>query len=122
MRRANGISAIGAAGLGSAAALTAGVASACCVGPTLAPIFLSVLGASGLVTVSGLRPFTPWLLLGSALMLGFSFWSSYRRPACANGIAPPISRAVHVARVLTWLAATLWLVSTAYSVYGFLNE
>jgi hypothetical protein len=122
MRRPNEISAIGAAGLGTGAALTAGVASACCVGPTLAPIFLLVLGASGLVTVSGLRPFTPWLLLGSALMLGFSFWSSYRRPPCANGIAPPISRAVHVARVVTWLAATLWLVSAAYSVYGFLNE
>lgn len=122
MKRANEVSAIGAAGLGTGAALTAGVASACCVGPALAPIFLSVLGASGLATVSGLRPFTPWLLLGSALVLGFSFWLSYHRPACADGIAPPISRAVHVARVVTWLAATLWVASAAYSVYGFLNE
>ncbi|MGA7285173.1 MAG: mercuric transporter MerT family protein [Candidatus Cybelea sp.] len=122
MSRANGASAIGAAGLGTGAALTAGVASTCCVGPALAPVFLSVLGASGLASVSGLRPFTPWLLLGSALMLGFSFWSSYRRPACADGIAPPISRAAHVARVVTWLAAVLWIISAAYSAYGFLNE
>jgi hypothetical protein len=114
--RANEVSAIGAAGLGTGAALTAGVASACCVGPALAPVFLAVLGASGLATVSGLRPFTPWLLLGSALMLGFSFWSTSRRQACADGIALPISRAVHVARVVTWLAATLWIISAAYSI------
>ncbi|MFZ0031262.1 MAG: hypothetical protein WAK84_05265 [Candidatus Cybelea sp.] len=122
MSRANEVSAISAAGLGTGAALTAGVASACCVGPALAPVFLAVLGASGLATVSGLRPFTPWLLAGSALMLGFSFWSSYRRPPCAESIALPISRAVHVARVVTWLAATLWIISAAYSIYGFLNE
>jgi hypothetical protein len=120
--RADEASAIGAAGLGTGAAITAGVASACCVGPALAPIFLSVLGASGLATVSALRPFTPWLLLASALMLGFSFWRTHQRPACANGIAPPISHAVHIARVITWLAATLWLISAAYSIYGFLNE
>ncbi len=122
MKPYNEISAIGVAGLGTGAALTAGIASACCAGPALAPIFLSVLGASGLVAVSGLHPFTPWLLLGSALMLGFSFWSTYRQPACANGVAPPISRAVRFARVITWLAATLWLASAAYSIYGFLNE
>jgi hypothetical protein len=121
VKRANEVSAIGAAGLGTGAALTAGVASACCVGPTLAPIFLSVLGASGLATVSGLRPFTPWLLLGSGLMLSFSFWSSYRRSSCA-GLPPPVSRAVYVARLVTWLAAALWLVSAVYSIYGFHNE
>jgi hypothetical protein len=122
VKGASEVSAIGAAGLGTGAALTAGVAGACCAGPALAPIFLSVLGASGLATVSGLRPFTPWLLLASALMLGFSFWSSYRRPACVESVAPPISRAVRVVRVVTWLAATLWLASAAYSIYGFLNE
>lgn len=121
MSRAHEVSAIGAAGLGTGAALTAAVASACCVGPALAPVFLAVLGASGLATVSGLRPFTPWLLAGSALMLGFSFWSTYRRPTC-GGIAPPISRAVRVARAVIWLAATLWIISAAYSIYGFLNE
>jgi hypothetical protein len=122
VKHANAASSIGAAGLGTGAALTAGVASACCVGPTLAPIFLSVLGASGLATVSGLRPFTPWLLVASALMLGFSFRRSYKRPVCADGIAPPIPSAVHIARVVTWFAAALWLVSAAYSIYGFLNE
>jgi hypothetical protein len=122
VKRTSEVTAISAAGLGTGAALTAGVASACCVGPALAPIFLSVLGASGLAAVSGLRPFTPWLLLVSGLMLSFSFWSSYRQPACANGVTPSISRAVRLVRVVTWLAATLWLVSAAYSIYGFLNE
>jgi hypothetical protein len=116
-------SAIGAAGVGAGAALAAGVASACCVGPAVAPVLLSVLGATGLVTVAGWRPFTPWLLLGSALMLASSFRQGYRRRACAPGGAPsPIPLAVRIARIVTWAAAFLWLISAAYAAYGFLNE
>jgi len=115
--------AIGAATIGTGAALTAGVASACCVGPPLAPIFLSVLGASGLAAVSGLRPYTPWLLAASAAMLIYSFWQGYRRRACrADGSAIPVPIGVSIARVVTWMAAVLWLVSATYSLFGFLNE
>ena len=123
MKRASEASAIGAAGLGTGAALTAGVASACCVGPALAPIFVAVLGAGGLATVAGLRPFTPWLLLASGAMLGFSFWQTHRRAACAaDGSAIALPLGLRIARFVTWVAAVLWLASALYSAYGFLNE
>jgi mercuric ion transport protein len=116
-------SAIGAATVGTGAALTAGVASACCVGPAVAPILVTILGAGGLAAVSGVRPYTPWLLLASGAMLGFSFWQTYRRPACAvegSAITPPFG--LRVARFITWAAALLWLASAIYALYGFLNE
>lgn len=123
MKRSNELPAIGAATVGTGAVLTAAVAGACCVGPALAPVFLAVLGASGLVAVSGLRPYTPWLLLGSAAMLMFSFRQLYLTKACAAGA--PSSRpstGMRVARFVVWSAACLWLVSTTYAVYGLLHE
>ena len=114
---------IGAATLGTGAALTASVASACCVGPALAPVFLSVLGASGLAAVSGLKPYTPWMLVASGSMLGFSFWQTYRRLGCnAEGSVTPISVGVRIARIVTLIAAVLWLTSAAYSLYGLFHE
>lgn len=114
--------AIGAATVGTGAAVTAGIASACCVGPALAPIFVSVLGASGVVAISGLRPYTVWLLLGSAVMLAFSLRQLYRKPAACSPTNLSVPTSVRIARVVTWAALALWLVSTAYSVYGFLHE
>jgi hypothetical protein len=117
-------SALGAAAAGTGAAITAAVASACCVGPSLAPIFLSVLSAGGLAAAAGLRPYAPWLLLLSALALGFSFRQLYvRETACAvDGPPTPGSRSTRVARYITWAAAILWVVALSYSVYGFLHE
>jgi hypothetical protein len=123
MKRPHELPAIGAATVGTGAVITAAVASACCVGPALAPIFLAILGASGLVAVSGLRPYTPWLLLGSAAMLVFSFRQLYRTNACAAGSpARRTSSGMRVARFVVWIAACLWLVSTTYAVYGLLHE
>ncbi len=117
------VGAVGAATVGAGAALTAGIASACCVGPALAPIFVTVLGAGGLAAVSGLRPFTPWLLLASGAMLGFSFWQTHRRPACAvEGSTIAVPFGLRLARFITWSAALLWLASAIYSIYGLLNE
>jgi hypothetical protein len=117
------VAAIGAATAGTGAALTATVASACCVGPALAPVFLSVLGASGLAAATELRPYSPWLLIASALMLVFSFRQAYRQPPCAAGGAPiPTPPAARTARAVTWIAAALWIASASYSMYGFLHE
>ena len=116
------IPAIGAATLGSGAAVTAAFASACCVGPAIAPIFLSILGASGLVAVSYLRPYTPWMLLGSAILLAFAFRQLYRRQPCADGEKPPVSLGIRIARCIVWLASVLWVVSAIYAIYGFLHE
>jgi hypothetical protein len=117
------VGAIGAATVGTGAALTAGIAGACCVGPALAPVFLAVLGASGLAAVAGLRPYTLWLLLASGVMLGFSFWQTYRRSACTiDGSATAVPFGLRLARFVTWVAALLWLASATYAVYGFLHE
>jgi hypothetical protein len=117
------VSAIGAASVGTGAALTAGVASACCASPAVAPILVTILGASGLAAVSGLRSYTPWLLLASGAMLGFSFWQTHRRPACeVEGSAITLPFGLRVARIITWAAALLWLASALYALYGFLNE
>jgi hypothetical protein len=123
VKRFDEAGAIGAATIGTGAALTAGVAGACCVGPALAPIFLAILGSSGLIAVSTLRPYTPWMLLGSAAMLAFSFRQAYRPQRCPAGgaqTATPIG--TRVARVVTWAAAVLWLASTVYAIYGLINE
>ncbi|MGC1985381.1 MAG: hypothetical protein WA668_08350 [Candidatus Cybelea sp.] len=123
MKAGEQVAAVGAATVGTRAALTAGVASACCVGPVLAPVFLSVFGASGLAAVSGLRPYTAWMLLASGAMLGFSLKQTHRRLPCAGGgsmVAVPLS--LRIARLVTWAAVLLWLASASYAVYGFLHE
>lgn len=121
--KAQETSALGAATVGTGAVLTATVASACCVGPALAPIFVSVLGAGGLAAVAGLRPYSPWLLALSAAMLAFGLRQVFRRPACAaDGVPIPIRSGVRIARIVLAISAALWLVSAAYAVFGLLHE
>ena len=120
--KARDASAIGAAGVGTSAALTAALASACCVGPSIAPIAMSLLGAGGLIAVSGLRPYTPILLVGAALMLAFSFRQCYWKPEVRCEDSTRISRGLRIARIITWIASLLWLVSVADSIYGFIHE
>ncbi len=74
-----------AAGVGAGAALAGRLASACCVGPSLAPIAISVLGAGGLIAVSALRPYTPLLLVGG---LRYCSRSVFDRFTGANLPAP----------------------------------
>lgn len=115
--------AIGSAAIGTGAAVVAGISSACCVGPALAPLLLSVLGTGGLVALSWVRPYAPWMLLGAAAMLALSFWQSYRAGACASHAAPSkVRRGIRIARTITWIATALWLVSAAYAIYGFVRE
>ena len=83
-------------------------ASACCVGPAIAPIVVAVLGASGAAWAAGLKPYSPFLLGGSLLLLLYSFWTIYRpRVACADGscpLGPP-----RAGRIVLWIAAFVWL-------------
>lgn len=76
---ANGhVGAAGAALASGGAAVTATAAVACCV-PILSPLIVTALGASGAVWVTGLRPYSPYLLLGSLGLLGYGFWLVYGR-------------------------------------------
>ena len=113
MNRARDAGAVGAAAAGIGAALTAAVASACCAGPALAPLLLSVVGAGALADVAGLRPYAPFLFALSAGMLAFGFRQAYRKPACA---------ASRVTRGVAWFGAVLWFASLFYALYGFLHE
>jgi hypothetical protein len=116
-------SAIGAAAVGTGAVLTATIASACCVGPALAPVFLSILGASGLAAVAGLRPYSVWLLLLSAGLLAFGFRQVFRGPTCAvEGTQPTLALGVRVARAALIAAAAVWFVSAIYAIYGLINH
>jgi MerT mercuric transport protein len=123
MKTGKQLSAIGSAAVGTGAALTAGVASACCVGPALAPFFVAVLGAGGLAAVSGLRPYTPWMLLASGALLGLTFRQVYRPTECGTQSSPTtLPAGLRVARVIAWAAAAFWLASTIFATYGFFHE
>jgi CDP-diglyceride synthetase len=96
-----------AAGVGAGAALTATLAGACCISPTLAPLIVGTLGVSGAVALAGIKPYTPWLLGGSFLMLVYSFWSAYRRRGDCR-MKP--RRGV---RTMLWISALIWLLAAA---------
>lgn len=123
MKSPRELPAIGAATVGTGAALTAAIAGACCVGPAIAPLLLSVLGASGLVAIANIQPYTWWLLLGAAALLAFSFRQVYRARACATGDAPQhASLSLRVSRLIVWVASVLWIISASYAAYGALHE
>lgn len=65
--------AIGAATSTTGAAVLATVASACCVGPVLAPVIVAVLGASGAAWAAGLKPYSPYIPGASLVLLVYGF-------------------------------------------------
>lgn len=116
--------ATGAALTSAGAATAAAAAVACCV-PVVSPLLVTVLGASGAVWVTGLKPYSPYLLLGSLLLLILAFLRAYRPVGtCLLGVAgsglrgfrPPRAR---FTRVLLWFSTLVWLVGViAYIVWN----
>lgn len=114
--RAEQAGAAGAAVAGTGAAVGAAAATACCVGPVISPLIVAVLGAGGAAAVAGLKPYTPYLLAGSAVLLAFGFRLAYRRPReCATDGSRPASR--RWVRLVLWGAATVWLASLAVGIF-----
>lgn len=120
--------AAGAAVVGAGAAAGAATAAACCVAPVVSPLIVATLGVGGSVAVAGLAPYTPYLLLGSLLVLGGAFRLAYRRPqACAVDEAASVDEAAPAdgfrptpprwLRVTLWGAAVVWLSSLLVSVF-----
>ena len=124
MKFAKDAGALGAGAAGAGAAVTAAIAAACCVGPALAPVFLTLLGAAGLAAVAGLKPYAPALLLISGAMIVLPARSLYRRKASCAVEAVPLQRSwvATAAKALVALAAILWTASLFYAIYGFLHE
>ena len=112
------IAAAGAAVSGAGGALVATAATACCAGPVLAPLIVGVLGASGAAWAAGLKPYSPWLLAGSAALLALGFWSSYRTPrSCeASGVRQG-RRMQNVVRAVLWLSTLLWIAAAAVNLF-----
>lgn len=103
--------AIATASTGIASAVLTLVAGACCVSPVLAPIIVSVLGASGAVWAAGLKPYGWWILGASAVFLALGFWSVYRRrAACSIADMPRPKRVLdRVAKLSLWVGAVFWV-------------
>jgi len=109
MAKNRNLRAWGAASTGAGAAVLATAATACCV-PILAPLLVSVLGVSGSIWAAGLKPYSLLILAASGVLLGYGFWTVYRRRPLAEGETctakpPPMVRPV------LWFSALLWLLA-----------
>lgn len=96
---------LGAATSGIGGALTASFAALCCIGP----VTVALLGAGGAVAAAGLKPYRPYLMVGSLLLIIVGFWLSYRRVA-GEGAACP-TRVGRVARGGLWVSAVFWVIA-----------
>lgn len=117
-RAPSGAGATGAAAAASSAAAAATVTGACCTAPPVASLTVTLLGASGAAWAAGFQAYAPWLLAGSALVLGYGFWS-LRRALRACGEAPADApRSLGVARWALGAATALWLAAVALNLFG----
>lgn len=107
----DGKAAGGAAVASAGSAATAAAAAACCV-PVLSPLLVGALGASGAVWITGLKPYSPYLLGVAFLLLVYAFNRVYRgsarcRPGSGEGER---SRWMGTALlVLLWISAAVWV-------------
>lgn len=121
----DGAGATGAAGAtvaSTGAAATATAAAACCV-PVLSPLLVTVLGASGAAWITGLKPWAPYLLAGSLVLLLYALWRLRRARRCrVDGDPSPAGWGKMLDRttpILLGLAAAVWLASlSAYLFFA----
>jgi hypothetical protein len=116
---ASGVAA-GTATAGVGAAVTATLASVCCTGPVVAPIVVGLLGATGAAAAAGLKPYTPYLFALSLVMLAIGFRIVYaaKRSCITAGSIRTVSTSLKISQVVLWIAAVLWVVSVAFTVYS----
>ncbi|MGH7572717.1 MAG: mercuric transporter MerT family protein [Gemmatimonadota bacterium] len=110
---------VAVAATGTGGALASLAASACCV-PVVSPLIIAVAGAGGAAWVAGLQPYRPLILAGTAILLGYGFWSAYRRSEACPGnqeTAGP-KRAARLSRGALWIAAGIWLASLALPLFA----
>ncbi len=89
---------------GASAAVASTAASLCCAGPAA----IAVMGVNGAILAAGMRPYRPYLLVISFLMLAFSHWSVYKPFAARLGRTCP--RTVgRISRAVLWLATVMWV-------------
>ena len=97
-----------------AAGLTSTAASICCIGP----LAITLLGVNGAILAAGIKPYRPYLLTASLLMLVFAFSRVYGRRAqraVSNGESCPVA-ASRWTRLILWVAAALWVFAVVIQV------
>ena len=104
---------LGSATGGLGTAIAAFFAALCCVGPSTVALF----GAGGALAAASLKPYRPFLLLGSLAMILYGFWRVYGSVRSRQGAACP-TRAGRFARGALWLAAIVWLAAVAVVLIG----
>lgn len=98
------------------AVVAAFASAACCLGP----LVLTILGIGGAASAVALKPYRPYLLGLTAVLLGFGFYLAYRRPAtdCGPGQACELPRAKRAGRVALWIATIVILVVVTFPEYS----
>jgi MerT mercuric transport protein len=96
---------LGSATGGLGAAVAAFFAALCCVGPSTVALF----GAGGALAAASLKPYRPYLLLGSLAMILYGFWGVYASRASSQRGAACSTRTGRFARSALWLAAFVWV-------------
>jgi len=98
------------------AVVAAFASAACCLGP----LVLTILGIGGAASAVALKPYRPYLLVLTAVMLGFGFYLAYRRPAtdCGPGQACEMPRANRAGRVALWIATIVILIVVTFPEYS----
>jgi mercuric ion transport protein len=94
-----------------AAGITSTAASICCIGP----LAIALLGVNGAILAAGIKPYRPYLLGGSLLMLGYAFWRIYRPRASAD-VQTCSVRAGRWSRLVLWAAAVLWVLAVVIQI------
>lgn len=88
---------------GALAALTSAAASICCIGP----LAIMLLGVNGAIWAAGMKPYRPFLLTVSFVLLGLGFWGFYGRRKTGAGAACSVASR-RVGRWVLWVSAVLW--------------
>ena len=89
---------------GVAGALTSAAASICCIGP----LALTLLGVNGAIIAAGLKPYRPYLLAASLVLIGAALFGVYRRKPAVAGVACDV-RAGRIAKAVVWFALAIWV-------------
>ncbi|HET6340579.1 MAG TPA: mercuric transporter MerT family protein [Gemmatimonadota bacterium] len=103
---------LGIAATGTGAALTSLAASACCV-PVFTPLIIGVVGASGAAWAAGLQPYRPYILVGTAILIGYGFRSVYRRRNTCSVNHGTTTRewTTRLSKGALFIATAIWLAS-----------
>jgi hypothetical protein len=109
--------AAGAASASVGSAIAAVLGTACCTGPMLGPLIVTVLGASGAATLAGIKPYTPYVLLLSFALLLLAFWSTkHQSQRCEAGAVEPPAPRIWSRGVMLWIAGFVWLGSCCVAI------